>query len=98
MRVLHKFLWLEASDHKSYYKARLCHHEESSLSFLASLPFYCFINMVSFNSLLSCLVVALRLRLGATAALNGKRQTSTVPSFVKDYGKAISRRLLSAAH
>ena len=45
--------------------------------------------MVSFKTIFSYLVVALRLRLGMTAPLDGKRQTSTVPSFVKDYGKAI---------
>ena len=99
VRVLHKFLWLDASDHKSYYKATLCHHEESILNFrVASLLCYCFINMVSFKSLFSYIVVALRLRLGMTAPVDEKRQTSTVPSFVKDYGKAISPRLLSAPY
>ena len=45
--------------------------------------------MVSLKSLLSYLVVALRLHFGMTAPLDGKRQVSTVPSFVNDYGKAI---------
>ena len=45
--------------------------------------------MISSNHIFSLLVVALHVCRGATVPYNGKRQASTVPSYVNDYGKTI---------